>query len=280
MPKPGTGLAAAVGWNRVVTGRMHLAVERTGWPTRLGLSVGMAGFLALMAQVSFPLPWTPVPFSMMPFALLVAGACQKPVWSVLSVALYLAAGAVGLPVYAEGSSGVQHLVGSTAGYLFGFLLVSALVSAYVQRPRALLPHRLVVFLTAAVAVAVFAAASVVAWMARTGTGLEDAFGVGPSTLWVLAFVTAAGLGLTYVLLRRQRGQATEAANLWLVMLGALLVLHFCGVTVLWALTPLSLIQAIAVGSVVFLPFDIVKAGLAVALSLPFLPSPEPESVHA
>lgn len=263
-----------MGWNETGTGRAHRAVHVAGWPVRFGLSLGMAGFLALMAQVSFPLPWTPVPFSMMPFALLVAGATQRPAWAGLSVVLYLAAGAAGLPVYAEGESGLRHLVGSTGGYLVGFLLVSVLVSAYVQRPRALLPHRLVVALVALVSVAVVGAVSVVAWMAATGTGLEATWGVGASTLWVLAFVTAAGLGLAFVLLRRRRGQASVAANLWLVMLGALLVLHACGVTVLWALTPYTLIQSIALGSVVFLPFDTVKAGLAVAVSLPFAPAPE------
>ena len=260
-----------MGASDTATRSAHRAVEATGWPARFGVSLGMAGFLALMAQVSFPLPWTPVPFSMMPFALLVAGAYQRPAWAGLSVLLYLAAGAAGLPVYAGGASGLRHLAGSTAGYLFGFLLVSVLVSAYVRRPRALLPHRLVVALVALLAVALVAAVSVIAWMNATGTGLEATWGVGASTLWVLAFVTAASLGVTYVLLRRRRGEATRAANLWLVMLGALLVLHACGVVVLWALTPHTLIQSIALGSVVFLPFDIVKAGLAVAVALPFLP---------
>lgn len=265
------------GWEWSLVQRQAAA---TGWPVRLGLSLGMAGFLALMAQVSFPLPWTPVPFSMMPFALLVAGATQRPAWAGLSVVVYLAAGAAGLPVYAEGASGIRHLAGSTAGYLFGFLLVSPLVSAYVARPRALLPHRLVVASVSLLAVALVGAVSVIAWMNATGTGLEETWGVGASTLWVLAFVTAASLGTTYVLLSRRRGQATAAANLWLVMLGALLVLHACGVVVLWALTPHTLIQAIALGSVVFLPFDTVKAGLAVAATLPFLPTPETESTHA
>ncbi len=280
MPKPGAFIGAHMGWNRNAFAATMATPVLTGWPVRLATSIGMAGFLALMAQVSFPLPWTPVPFSMMPFALLVAGGYQKPRWAALSVLIYLAAGALGAPIYADGSSGIQHLIGATAGYLFGFILVSVLISAYMQQRRALMPHRLMVALVALLGVALFAAVAVIAWINRTGTGLEADFGVGPSTLWALAFITLASLGLTYALTRHRRGQGAEAANLWLVMFGAILVLHACGVTVLWTLTPYTLIQSIALGSIVFLPFDIVKAGLAVALTLPFLPTPEPEPLHA
>ncbi len=292
MPKPGAECGARMGQNEQVLSHLLATPTVPGWPVRLATSLGFAGFLALMAQISFPLPWTPVPFSMMPFALLVAGGYQKPGLAALSVLIYLAAGALGAPVFAQGASGLQHFVGATAGYLFGFVLVAALVSRYMQHRRPHLPHRLLVALVALVAVSLVAAVAVIAWMNRTGTGLEADFGVGASTLWALAFITLTSLGLTYVLLGNKRGEGAAAANLWLVMLGTLLLLHACGVTVLWALTPYTLIQSIALGSTVFLPFDIVKAGLAVALTLPFLPSPpptaslpspsssEPETLHA
>jgi biotin transport system substrate-specific component len=51
----------------------------------------------------------------------------------LSVALYLAAGAAGLPVFAGGESGAAHLIGPTAGYLWGFLAAAGVAGALAKR---------------------------------------------------------------------------------------------------------------------------------------------------
>lgn len=271
-------------WNQ----RIATTVHATGWPLRLGLSIGMAGFLALMAAISFPLPWTPVPFSMMPFALLVAGGYQRPGYAALSVVIYLLAGAMGAPVYADRSSGWEHLWGPTAGYLFGFILVSAIVSRYMQRRREPLSARWMWGIGGFLGAAVLAGIAAIAWMWSTGNGLAHlddevagTWGVGKTSLWFLMFLTVACAGLALWLLNRSRGDRPQALNLFMVMLGSIVVLHACGVTVLWlAIDELSLIGAIILGSLVFLPFDIVKAGLGVGLTLPFLPSKETEDPHA
>lgn len=268
--------------------RIARTVEANGWSMRLGISLGMAGFLALMGAISFPLPWTPVPFSMMPFALLVAGGYQRPGYAALSVAIYLLAGAAGAPIYADRSSGWEHLWGPTAGYLFGFVLVSALVSRYMQRRREPLSAAWLWTIGGFLAAAVVAGITAIAWMWSTGNGLAHLdsevtgdWGVGKTSLWFLLFLTAACTALTLVLLNRYRGDRPQALNLFVVMLGSIVILHACGVTVLWlAIEELSLISAIILGSLVFLPFDIVKAGLGVGLTLPFLPSPESEEHHA
>ncbi len=276
-------MPAAPTWNQ----RLTQQVEWTGWPTRLGVSAAMAGFLSIMALVSFPLPWTPVPFSLMPFALLVTGAVQRPGYAALSVLIYLAAGALGAPIFAEGASGWAHLLGPTAGYLFGFIAVSMLVSAYMARRHAPLPTALAWGLIGFVGAAILAGVGAIAWMWSSGQGLAQLdsevtadWGVAKSTLWALLFITAASTTLSLWILARRRGERAAALNLFAVMLGSILVLHACGVTVLWLATPLSLMSAIILGSVVFLPFDIVKAGLGVALTLPFLPSPPTEENHA
>lgn len=251
----------------------------TGWPVRLGVSVGLAGFLGLMGAVSFPLPWTPVPFSMMPFALLVTGAMQRPGYAGLSVALYLLAAGAGAPIFAGGESGWHHFVGATAGYLVGFAAASIVVSWYLQRPRRLLSGPWLALVGGFLGAAVLAGIGAILWMWRTGDGLAaldpdvaSSWGVARSTLWFLLFLTVACTAMALALLARNRGERPQALNLFLVMLGSIVILHAFGVTVLWLATSLSLLSAIVLGSLVFLPFDIVKAGLAVGLTLPFLPS--------
>ncbi len=256
------------------------AVHVTGWPLQLGISAAFGGFLMLMGAISFPLPWTPVPFSMMPLGLLVAGAYQRPGWAALSVAIYLIAGGLGAPVYADGSSGFHHLIGATGGYLLGYVLVSALVGWYVSRRRRLMPTPWAYGLLGVVVT--WGIVSIIRFVAAgESLGSYDGdlqnWGVGRSVLWVLLYLTAATTLVTIWALRRQRGEGNRALNLFLLFLGATALLHICGVTGLILVGGYPIMTSIVVGSVVFLPFDIIKAGLAVGISLPFLPT---ESTHA
>lgn len=255
--------------------------------TRWLVSVGFAGFLALMGALSFPLPWTPVPFSMMPFALLVTGAAQRPAQALASVVVYLVAGGVGAPIFAQGESGWSHFVGGTAGYLFGFLVVPPLVAAYLQHRRAAVPDRIAGASVVAVVAAMAAGIAAIAWTWSTGRGLASlddevaaSWGVGRSALWYLLFLVAALTTTVLWALRRRRAEAAGALDVFLVMLGAIAVLHACGVVVLWLATGLSFAAALVLGSIVFLPFDIVKAGAAVAVALPFAGTPGRHARHA
>lgn len=249
----------------------------TGWPTRLIASAGFAGILALLALISFPLPWTPVPFSLLPLGLLLAGAYQRPLWGFLSVAMYLVAAGIGAPIFADGESGWSWFIGATGGYLFGFLLIAPLVGWYMRERRGLLPTKWVMFVLGAFTLAVLAGLGGIIWMMSTGNSIStldsDAqnWNLGRSTLWVLLFLIVAMTTLTITFLRRYRQQSQEALNLFLVMMGATIVLHACGVTVLWMATSLTFMESLLLGSLVFLPFDVLKSGLAVALSLPFVP---------
>ena len=67
------------------------------------------------------MPGTPVPQSAQTLGVLLVGGWLGPVWGSLSVLMYLLAGACGLPVFADGASGLGVLAGPTAGYLVGFL---------------------------------------------------------------------------------------------------------------------------------------------------------------
>ena len=86
-----------------------------------------AALVALLAQASVPLPFTPVPLTGQTFGVLLCGMLLGARRGFLTLALYLAAGAAGLPVFAGGGTGAAHLIGPTAGYLWSFPLAALLV---------------------------------------------------------------------------------------------------------------------------------------------------------
>lgn len=88
--------------------------------------VGTA-LIALTAQVSFSISDNPVPFTGQTFGVLLTAGALGFRRGVASTVLYLAIGAIGLPVFAGGNHGVSVIVGASGGYLIGFVVASALV---------------------------------------------------------------------------------------------------------------------------------------------------------
>ena len=99
------------------------------------LVLGFALATALAAQITFPLPWTPVPVTGQTFAVLVSGAALGWRRGAAAQGLYVALGAVGMPFYAEGGSGWTVATGATGGYLVGFVVAAALVGALAERRK-------------------------------------------------------------------------------------------------------------------------------------------------
>jgi len=89
--------------------------------------VGFALLTALAAQISIPLGFTPVPLTGQTFAVLLAGGVLGSRRGGLSMLLYVALGATGLPFYAEGTGGWTAATGATAGYLVGFIVAAIVV---------------------------------------------------------------------------------------------------------------------------------------------------------
>ena len=105
---------------------------------RLGLTlVGVLGFAAALAaasQVSIPLPNTPVPITLQPLVVVLAGLWLGPAAGAASMILFLAAGAAGLPVFAPmGAPGIARLLGPTGGYLLAYP-VAAFVAGSLAGP--------------------------------------------------------------------------------------------------------------------------------------------------
>lgn len=104
-------------------------------------------FVALMAQASLPLPFSPVPITGQTFAVLLVGAALGAKRGSASLLLYLLEGAAGLPVFAGGGAGAATLIGPTGGYLVGFVGAAWLVGALAGRGLdRRLPHALLAFL--------------------------------------------------------------------------------------------------------------------------------------
>jgi biotin transport system substrate-specific component len=104
---------------------------------------------AVSAQVSIPLPFTPVPITSQTFAVLLSGLVLGWRRGFLSQLVYLAEGAAGLPVFAGATGTVLHLVGPSGGYLWSFPLAAALVGWLVEQGAACSTWRLAAALVAA-----------------------------------------------------------------------------------------------------------------------------------
>ena len=103
--------------------------------------VGFAAALAAASQVSIPLPNTPVPITLQPLVVVLAGLWLGPIAGAASMILFLAAGAAGLPVFAPmGAPGVARLLGPTGGYLLAYP-VAAFVAGSLAGPGASFTRR-------------------------------------------------------------------------------------------------------------------------------------------
>jgi biotin transport system substrate-specific component len=108
-------------------------ILENAWVYNLMLTFLGSWFVALLAQISIPLGFTPVPITGQTLGVLLVGSLLGTRLGTLALLLYVAQGAIGLPFFADGNSGVQVLYGSTAGYIFGFVLAAALTGRLAER---------------------------------------------------------------------------------------------------------------------------------------------------
>ena len=98
-------------------------------------AIAIAGsiLVALSAHVSLPLGFTPVPFTLQPFAVLLLGLVLDPLLAFSTLALYLSEGAAGMPVFSpHGPGGPAQLFGPTGGYLMA-APAAAWVTSFLSR---------------------------------------------------------------------------------------------------------------------------------------------------
>lgn len=93
----------------------------------------LAALIGAVAPVSIPIPVSPAPITLQLLLVFLAGLLLGPVWGSVSMLLYLGAGAVGIPVFAEMKGGFGILFGTTGGYLWGYLVAAGLIGLLVHR---------------------------------------------------------------------------------------------------------------------------------------------------
>jgi biotin transport system substrate-specific component len=114
------------------------------WPVRGGSRLLRAAVLALMGSALLTIsakvqvPFYPVPMTMQTLVVLLIGMAFGARLGGATVALYLAEGAAGLPVFAgtpEKGLGLAYMIGPTGGYLLGFVIAAAIAGWIVERRR-------------------------------------------------------------------------------------------------------------------------------------------------
>lgn len=167
-------------------------------PARYGVANGslavqmlwVAGFTlltALAAQIE--IPTRPVPFTLQTLAVVVAGALLGPRKGALSMLLYLAMGAIGMPVFSSGGFGLATLFGPTGGYLLSFPAAAALVGLLVSKAN----RTWTIALVMAAGMALVSLGGVLQLRAVTGLSWEEslAAGVLVFSLWDVVKLAAA-----------------------------------------------------------------------------------------
>lgn len=162
--------------------------------------VAATGFMALCAHVSIPLPFTLVPLTLQTFAVILLGMVMGPAAGFATLALYLAEGAAGLPVFSpHGAGGLAQLLGPTAGYLFSYPVAAALAGNMVRGLTALRSQmaRAMVAGAAAIVVTVAMGAAWLGFALHLHSGAAWTMGVAPFLPGeALKIVTAAGIFTT------------------------------------------------------------------------------------
>jgi biotin transport system substrate-specific component len=103
---------------------------------KIFLAVGATAFVALCAHISIPLYFTPVPITLQTLAVILVGLTLGPALGFSALALYLAEGACGLPVFSpHGMGGIAQLLGPTGGYLFAYPFAAAAAGYLVRLVR-------------------------------------------------------------------------------------------------------------------------------------------------
>ena len=99
-------------------------VGRT-WIRQLALVVGGAAFVGLSAQIAFYLPWnSAVPVTLQTFAVILTAGALGSLRGAAAMAIYALLGSIGLPWFAQGSSGFG---GAAFGYIIGFIVAAFVV---------------------------------------------------------------------------------------------------------------------------------------------------------
>lgn len=98
----------------------------------LVFSALFAALTAAVAPFKIPLGFTPIPITLQTLAVLMSGAMLGPYYGALAMILYVVVGALGLPVFAGGGSGIGVILGPGGGYLISYFIAAFAIGKIVQ----------------------------------------------------------------------------------------------------------------------------------------------------
>ncbi|WP_374967161.1 biotin transporter BioY [Lysinibacillus sp. RS5] len=155
-----------------------------------------AAIIAVLAQVSIPLPFSPVPITGQTLAVGLIVTILGTRLGTFSVLIYILLGAVGLPVFSGMSGGFAILVGPTGGYIVGFLVTAVIMGLYLDKFGITLFHAIIANLIGMVVTLAFGTAWLkvaadLSWTAAFMGGVAPFIVVG-----ILKAVLAAWVGVT------------------------------------------------------------------------------------
>ena len=191
---------------------LRLAVfPRSGLVADALLVLGGAAFVGLCAQVSYQPAFTPVPYTLQTFSVLLVGAAYGAMLGAASLSLYLILGVVGVPLFAQHKHGWDVFTGATGGYIVGFVLAAALTGYLAERGwDKRFATSVTMMLTGSVVIYACGAVWLHHWLhASWSTTLTDGvYYFVPGDL-VKLYLAAAALPAAWQLVRRVRGEASR-----------------------------------------------------------------------
>ncbi|WP_067045358.1 biotin transporter BioY [Methanobrevibacter sp. YE315] len=108
-------------------------IQDASTATKLLMSLMMACFTGIMAQIIIPLPWTPVPITAQTFAVLCSGLFLGKKYGCLSQILYIVLGVAFIPWFGGMTGGLDIFLGSTLGFFIGFVIASYFIGAITEK---------------------------------------------------------------------------------------------------------------------------------------------------
>ena len=100
---------------------------------QLTLVAMMTAVICVLSPWSIPLPFTAVPITLGTLGVCLAAGILGAKKGVLSVALFLVIGGVGVPVFSQFTGGFSHIAGPTGGYMAGYLLLALSTGWFIDR---------------------------------------------------------------------------------------------------------------------------------------------------
>ena len=89
--------------------------------------------VTVFAQISIPLPLTPVPINLGSMAVMLCGSLLGKKYGSISILVYIFLGIIGIPVFANLSGGISVLTGPTGGYIASYILVAFIIGLMTEK---------------------------------------------------------------------------------------------------------------------------------------------------